>query len=78
MDLPSPAPDDAPEALYAQARELRARYEEKKAVIARIKQYVEPWKRDKRMKILGEMLLREIQRIEDEEARKTQREGRGV
>jgi hypothetical protein len=46
---------------------------EKEAVIARIKAYLEPWQRDKRMKVMGEILMREIERIEQEEAEKTAR-----
>lgn len=48
--------------------DFRALYEEKKAVIERIKAYVEPWKRDRRMRVMGEILLGEIARIEKEEA----------
>lgn len=73
----APRPDDPPESLYRQARALYEQREEKAAVIARIKQYVEPWKNDKRMRIMGQIFLREIERIETEEAEKTQREGRG-
>lgn len=48
--------------------DFRALYEEKKAVIERIKAYMEPWKRDRRMRVMGEILLGEIARIEKEEA----------
>lgn len=48
--------------------DFRALYEEKKAVVERIKAYVEPWKRDRRMRVMGEILLGEIARIEKEEA----------
>lgn len=60
----------------ADAERFRALLEEKKAVIERIKQYVEPWKTDKRLRVLRDMFLREIGRIEKEEAERTQREGR--
>ena len=78
MPSPPPDPSDPPERLDERARRLHERTLELEAVIARIREYVEPWKRDKRMKILGEMLLREIDRIEAEEAARTQREGRGA
>lgn len=68
MEPAPPDPNDAPDALYRHARLLYARYEEKRRVIARIREYVEPWRRDKRMKVMGEILLREIDRIEREEA----------
>lgn len=46
---------------------------EKIAVIARIRQYAEVMTTDKRMKVLGQILLREIERIEKEEAERTAR-----
>jgi hypothetical protein len=56
--------------------DFRARYEEKVAVIERIKAYIAPWMTDKRMKIMGQIMLREIERYEKEEAEKTERDGR--
>lgn len=64
MDLPPPSPEDPPERLYAQARALYEACQAKDAVIQGVKAYVGPWMTDKRMKILGGMLLREIERLE--------------
>lgn len=41
--------------------------EEHEAVIRRIKEHIGLWKHDKRLKIAGEILLRDIERIEKEE-----------
>lgn len=57
--------------------EDRAELEEKKAVIERIRAHIALWKGDKRLRIAGEILLRDIQRFEQEEAEKTQRGDRG-
>lgn len=51
-------------------RALRAKVDEQRAVIERIKRYFQPWLQDKRMRISGEIVLREIARIEAEEAAK--------
>lgn len=77
MTLPVPHPDDPREALYEKAVALRAACEERDAVVARIKAYLAPWARDKRMKVMGEILLKEIGRIEQEEARRTRDGARG-
>ena len=53
----------------------RTKLEEKEAVIARIKAYITPWLSDKRMRISGEIILREIERIEREESETTRGEG---
>lgn len=47
---------------------LRAALAEKTAVVQRIKEYVGVWTQDKRMRVMGEIVLREIERIEREEA----------
>lgn len=54
----------------------RALYEEKRAVIERIKRHIGIWEEDKRMRIFGRLLLREIDRIETEEAERTLSQGR--
>ena len=54
-------------------RALRAKVEEQRLVIARIRKYFEPWLHDKRMKVSGEIVLREIDRIEKEEAERAGR-----
>lgn len=68
--MPHPAPDasDPPEVLLEKARAFYIEAQEKAAVIERIKAYVAPWRTDKRMKVMGEILLREIERAETEEA----------
>jgi hypothetical protein len=73
-----PSPNDSAESLYQQASRLYEQLEEQKAIMARIKAYIGLWKTDKRMKILGRILLDEFQRIENEEGEKTQQEGRGA
>jgi hypothetical protein len=70
-------PDDSPERLYAQARLLHDRCEEQAAVIEGIKAYIEPWKRDKGMRIMGGMLLREIERLEKAAAERTRQQKGG-
>lgn len=64
MALPPPDPDDPPERLLAYARALHEAYEARGAVIEGMRAYVRPWMKDKRMHILGEMFLREIDRLE--------------
>lgn len=54
-------------------RALRTQVEAQRAVIARIRKYFEPWLHDKRMKISGEIVLGEIDRIEKEEMEKVGR-----
>lgn len=51
-----------------EVRALRAALAQKQAVIDRIKAHVGLWKQDKRMRIMGEILLADIERIEREEA----------
>lgn len=46
---------------------------EHEAVVARIKSYVGLWLQDRRMKVSGEILLKEIARYEREEAEKRRR-----
>ncbi|HUR69495.1 MAG TPA: hypothetical protein VM370_09640 [Candidatus Thermoplasmatota archaeon] len=52
----------------------RSLADERAAVIARIKGYVGLWQHDRRMKVMGEILLGEIARIEKDEADRSQRE----
>lgn len=54
-------------------RALKAQVEAQRAVIARIRKYFEPWLHDRRMRISGEIVLREIDRIEKEELEKAGR-----
>ena len=56
-----------------EARALRATIEEQRAVIERIRTHVGVWLHDKRMRIAGEILLAEIDRIQAEEAERTRR-----
>lgn len=49
---------------------------EKGAVVHRIKSYIGVMRQDKRMRTMAEILLREIERIEQEEAAKTARRER--
>lgn len=78
MPIAPPDPHDPPERMYEQARLYYEKYQEARAVIEGIKAHVEPWKNDKRMKIMGEILLGHIARIEKEEAERTQKGGRGA
>ena len=71
-----PSPIDPPAALYEQARALHAENEELRAVIERIKEYIAVMKQDKRMRVMAQILLDHVARIEKEEAERTQREGR--
>ena len=73
MPTSPPRKDDARDPLDEQARSWRAKHDEARAVVERIKRYVEPWMNDKRMRIMGGILLREIERVEKEEAEKTAR-----
>lgn len=75
MTHPLPSPHDSPESLYAQARRLHQACEEKTAVIEGIKAYVAPWMKDKRMHILGGMLLREMERLEKAASERTRQQG---
>lgn len=61
IPLRRPEPTDPPASLYEQARIQHA-------VIERIKQHVGLWKSDKRLRIAGEILLRDIETFEREEA----------
>lgn len=78
MSARAPSPDDTREDLYEHARALQSALAEKEAIIARIKAYIAPWKTDKRMRIMGEIFLREIDRIEKEEAERSASGGRGT
>lgn len=71
----APDPHDTSERLDEQARALHAALEEKEAVLTRIKQHVAVWLQDKRMRIAGEILLRDIERIENEERSARERRG---
>ena len=53
--------------------DLAAALAEKEAVLTRIKEHFGVWTRDRRMRIMGEMILRDIERFEREEAEKTRR-----
>jgi hypothetical protein len=75
MESEPPRPDDPPAKLYERALALHAKCEEQAAVIERIKAYIRPMETDKRMRIFGGMLLREIERAQKEEAERT-RQGR--
>ncbi len=61
--------------MYEKTRQLETKLEERKAVIERIRAHIALWKGDKRLRIAGEILLRDIERFEREEAEKT-RSGR--
>jgi len=71
VPLAPPDARDHPDVLLAKARALHALAQEKAAVIERIKAYLEPWKNDKRMRVMGEILLKEIARVEQEEAERS-------
>jgi hypothetical protein len=55
---------------------LRAQLDEKRAVIARIREYCTVMTTDRRMRVMGSILLGEIDRIEREEAERTRVTGR--
>ena len=57
-------------------RALRAELDAQKAVLARVKQYVSFWLQDRRMKVSGEILLKEIARYEREESERATRDAR--
>lgn len=46
---------------------------EKEAVLRRLREYFGVMQRDKRMKVMGEILMRELARIEEEEREKAGR-----
>ena len=73
MDFAPPDLHDSHDTLLQKARFFHAKHEEKKAVIARIKGYFEPWKTDTRLKIMASHLLRDIEKFEREEAEMTNR-----
>ena len=52
------------------------RVAELEAVVQRVKSYISVMTHDKRMRVMADILLREIDRIEEEEAAKTARGGR--
>lgn len=61
MTLAPPRPDDPPERLYEHARRG---YE----VVQGIKAYVGVMRSDKRMRVMADILLREVERLEREAA----------
>jgi len=77
MRLPAPKPDDSPEALYQLACDLYDAYHEKVAVLEALRAHVALWKDDRRMKVMAEILLDDIARLEAAEATRTAAEGRG-
>lgn len=52
---------------------LLAERDEARAIVARIKEHIGLWTLDKRLRIAGEIILRDIQRFEAEEAERTER-----
>lgn len=68
---PPPDPHDPPERLLETARRLREKCEEQQAVLDRVKEMLALWRQDKRMKLMGEILLGDIARFEKEEAERT-------
>lgn len=66
MDPAPPDPGDPPERLYEQARFWYERSQQQKRAFEKVKAYIGLWRNDKRLKVAGEILLREIERIERE------------
>lgn len=71
-----PSPSDPPAVLLEKARHFHALARERGAVIERTRAYFAVMKTDKRMRVMAEIVEREIERYEKEEAARS-RDARG-